>query len=179
MMTTRRGNSKTIDRMERGIALLEEEWIRLLVKSSMVLPGTKSMLICFVWTKKLYNPDSFKAQMTSIWKTRKKFEIQSLGQNLFSIWFEEEEDLELILARRPWLFHKQVVLFERLTAPIKRSKIRLVMSPFWIKVRHCSPECNKEDLMSAVGSMFGGSNQTKIKGDYCRLKVVKCAKASS
>ncbi|MBA0789187.1 hypothetical protein Gotri_026225, partial [Gossypium trilobum] len=42
--------------------------------------------------------------MRSIWKARKKFEIQMVGQNLFLIIFELVEDLEMILEGRPWLF---------------------------------------------------------------------------
>ncbi|MFQ6650879.1 hypothetical protein Gotur_022287, partial [Gossypium turneri] len=44
--------------------------------------------------------------MKSIWKTKKKFEIQMAGQNLFLIVFELEEYLELIMEGRPWLFRK-------------------------------------------------------------------------
>lgn len=52
--------------------------------------------------------------MKSIWKTKKKFDIQMARQNLFMIVFVEEEDLELILGGRPWLFHKQMIIFDRL-----------------------------------------------------------------
>ncbi|MBA0879485.1 hypothetical protein Goshw_005468 [Gossypium schwendimanii] len=67
----------------------------------MVVPSSKPTLICSVWIGKIYNPDGFRAHMKSIWKTRKKFEIQVAGQNLFLIIFELEEDLELILEGRP------------------------------------------------------------------------------
>ncbi|PPD89404.1 hypothetical protein GOBAR_DD13655 [Gossypium barbadense] len=79
------------------VSLLAEELIQLSVKSSMVEPNDKPTLICTIWTKKSYNPDSFKAQMKSIWKAKKKFEIQSVGQNLFLIVFELEEDLETVM----------------------------------------------------------------------------------
>lgn len=52
--------------------------------------------------------------MGSIWKTRKKFEITLVGQNLFLILFENEEDLEFIMEERPWLFLKHIIIFERL-----------------------------------------------------------------
>ncbi|MBA0628213.1 hypothetical protein Godav_022978 [Gossypium davidsonii] len=39
--------------------------------------------------------------MKSIWKTKKKFEIHAVGQNLFMITFEDEEDLKQILEGRP------------------------------------------------------------------------------
>ncbi|MBA0570228.1 hypothetical protein Golob_003908, partial [Gossypium lobatum] len=79
------------------ISHLEEELVQLSGKSSLVVPNKNSLLIYFVWIKKSYNPDNFLAQLKSIWKTENKFEIQVVGQNLFLISFEDEEDLELIL----------------------------------------------------------------------------------
>ncbi|KAK5802422.1 hypothetical protein PVK06_030013 [Gossypium arboreum] len=58
------------------ISLLAKELIQLSVKSSRVVPNDKPTLICSVWTKKSFNPESFRAQMKRIWKTKKKFEIQ-------------------------------------------------------------------------------------------------------
>ncbi|KAH1056825.1 hypothetical protein J1N35_034890 [Gossypium stocksii] len=48
----------------------------------MAVPSTKPTLICTIWTEKLYNLESFRAQMKIIWKTRKKFEIQMIGSCL-------------------------------------------------------------------------------------------------
>lgn len=70
-----------------NVSLLEEELIQLLSKSSLVIPPNNFTLVCTLWTKKSYNPDSFRVQMKSIWKTRKKFDIQLVGQNLFLIIF--------------------------------------------------------------------------------------------
>ncbi|PPR92872.1 hypothetical protein GOBAR_AA27806 [Gossypium barbadense] len=58
------------------ISLLTEELIQLSVKGLRVVPNDKPTLICSIWTKKFFNPESFRAQMKSIWKTKKKFEIQ-------------------------------------------------------------------------------------------------------
>ncbi|PPD82730.1 hypothetical protein GOBAR_DD20345 [Gossypium barbadense] len=59
--------------------------------------------------EKTYNPNSLKAQLRSIWKTKKKFEILVAGQNLFIISFEDEDDLEHIMERHPW---KNLALFK-------------------------------------------------------------------
>lgn len=83
------------------ISLLEEELVQLSVKSSKIIPSDSLTLLCFVWTKKTYNPDSFRAQMKSLWNTMKKFEIKGAGQNLFIIQFECANDLELIMDGRP------------------------------------------------------------------------------
>ncbi|KAK5833590.1 hypothetical protein PVK06_017438 [Gossypium arboreum] len=107
----------------------------------------------------------------SIWKTRKKFEIQVVGQILFLISFENEDDLETILEGQPWIFPMQLVIFDRLENPIERSKIRLVLSLYWIKIRSCPLKNDKKDLMHAIGSTFGRVIKLEVKGDFCWLSI--------
>ncbi|MFQ6626615.1 hypothetical protein Gotur_005988 [Gossypium turneri] len=158
------------DRERRDeISLLAEELVQLSVKGSMVVPNFKPTLICTVWIEKLYNPYSFRAHMKGMWKTRKKFEIQVAGQNLFLIIFELEEDLEFILEERPWLFRKSFILFDRLCQAMERDQIKLTSSPFWIKIESCSPD--KKDLLYAIGGTFGGVLKSKVSEEFCRLRI--------
>lgn len=110
--------------------------------------------------------------MKSIWKSSKKFEIEMVGQNLFLILFANEVDTERVMEGRPWFFKKQLVLMERLLDPIQRNQVQLVMSPIWLKIGPCSPECDKKDLMHEVGSTFGGLKRSKTVGNCCRLLIV-------
>lgn len=55
---------------KKEVSLLEEELVHLSVKSSLIDPKDSPTLVCTVWSKKLYNPESFKAQLKSIWKTK-------------------------------------------------------------------------------------------------------------
>ncbi|MBA0773021.1 hypothetical protein Gotri_008324, partial [Gossypium trilobum] len=144
------------------VSLLADELIQLLVKSSMVEPNDKPTLICTIWTKKSYNPDSFNAHMKSIWKTKKKFEIQSVGQNLFLIVFELEEDLETVMECQPWLFKKNLVILDRLTKLMERDQIRLVSSPFWIKIGMCLPEFDKKRPLACYRGHFWRRNGNKV-----------------
>ncbi|MBA0780607.1 hypothetical protein Gotri_004690 [Gossypium trilobum] len=141
------------------------------VKGSRVVPSSKPTLICTVWMTKLYKPESFRAHMKSIWKTRKKFEIQMVGQNLFLISFELADDLELILEGRPWFFRNNVILFDRLCQAVDRDQIRLTSSPYWMKIDSISPKFDKKDLMHAIGATFGGILRSEINEDSCRLRV--------
>ncbi|KAH1121338.1 hypothetical protein J1N35_004498 [Gossypium stocksii] len=153
------------------ISLLAEELIQLSVKSSLVEPTGKPTLICTIWTGRSYNPDSFRAQMRSIWKTKKKFDIQLAGQNLFLIVFEVDEDLESVMEGQPWLFRKNLIIFDRLTKPLERNQINLSVAPFWIKIGPCPPEFDKKDLLHVIGVTFGGIIKSEIIGDFCRLRV--------
>ncbi|MBA0868097.1 hypothetical protein Goshw_008737, partial [Gossypium schwendimanii] len=56
--------------------------------------------------EKTYNPNSLIAQLRSICKTKKKFEILVAGQNLFIISFEDENDFEHIMEGHAWFFRK-------------------------------------------------------------------------
>ncbi|KAH1056869.1 hypothetical protein J1N35_034934 [Gossypium stocksii] len=94
-----------------------------------------------------------------------------VGQNLFLIEFELEENLETIMKGRPWLFCKSIILFDRLTQPMERAQIRLTSSLFWIKIGSCLPEFDKKDLLHAIGVTFGGVIRSEINGDICRLKI--------
>ncbi|MFQ6651837.1 hypothetical protein Gotur_024004, partial [Gossypium turneri] len=160
------------DRERRDeISLLAEKLVQLSVKGSIVVPSSKPTLIYTVWTEKLYNTDSFRAHMKGIWKTRKKFEIQVAGQNLFLIIFETEDDLELILEGRPWIFWKSLILFDRLCQAVERDQIRLISSPFWIKIETCFPDIDKKDLLHAIGGTFGGVLRYEISEEFCRLRI--------
>lgn len=131
--------------MEEGeVALLEEEMVKLSVRSSKISPRVKPTLLCYVWSCKTYNSNSFQAQMRSIWKTSKKVDFHMAGANLFLLLFDNEEDLESILEGRPWFFCRHLVLLTRLTKLMERNQIRLVDSPFWLKVRLCPSECDKD-----------------------------------
>lgn len=105
------------------ISLLEEKMIQILVRSSLLVLESCPSLIYSVWTKKNCNPDSFRAQMKCIWKTKRKFDIRVVWKNLFIIEFDDVDDLEPILEGRPRLFRKQMVNIERFSESIERSKI--------------------------------------------------------
>lgn len=79
--------------------------------------------------------------------------------------------MESILEGRPWLFLKQLILFQRIWGSIDRSKLHLAVSLFWLKVGHCTPECDRQDLVRAIGATFEGAVGFEVKGDFCRISV--------
>lgn len=64
-----------------------------------------------------------------------------------------------------------MVLFERLVRETNRRQVRLVHTPFWLKVGPCPPKCDKKDLLHVIGSTFGGILGSEVKREYCRLRV--------
>lgn len=88
------------------------------------------------------------------------------------ILFEEEEDLETILEGQPWFFRRNLIIFYRLLEFMERRKIKWIMSPFWIKVGPCLPECDSKDLMNVVGSTFGGVLYRSQKGIFVEFESI-------
>ncbi|MBA0753821.1 hypothetical protein Gogos_022070 [Gossypium gossypioides] len=77
----------------------------------------------------------------------------------------------MILEGRPWFFCKSIILFDRLCQAVERDQIRLISSPFWMKIDSCFPEFDKKDLLHAIGATFGGVLRFKINEDNCRLRI--------
>ncbi|MBA0632300.1 hypothetical protein Godav_001066 [Gossypium davidsonii] len=162
------------------ISLLTEELIQLSIKGSKVVPSVKPTLICTIWIEKLYNLESFRAQMKSIWKKKKKFEIQTAGHNLFLIVFELEEDLELVMEGRPWLVGHGLLDFSELN-PVEKIKIR-EDPPYMLALKAESNLVGKESIkfndfskkVKAQCSYIGGSEveaiKDKITGEVNSLK---------
>ncbi|KAL1067286.1 hypothetical protein V6Z11_D12G118800 [Gossypium hirsutum] len=72
---------------------------------------------------------------------------------------------------QPWLFRKNLIIFDRLTKPMERDQIWLVSSSFWIKIGPCLPEFDKKNLLHAKGVTFGGVLRSEINGEFCRLRI--------
>lgn len=64
-----------------------------------------------------------------------------------------------------------MIIFYHLRNPRDRSKIRLVLSPIWLKIDHWSSKFDKKVSLYVVRSTFGGVIRLKIKGDFCHLQV--------
>lgn len=64
-----------------------------------------------------------------------------------------------------------MVVFARLLEPIERKKIKLISSPFWVKIGPCPPGCDQKDMLHAVGQTFGRVLRSEVKREFCRMKV--------
>lgn len=71
--------------------------------------------------------------------------------------FESGEDLEMIMGRR-------------LVEHMERSKIWLVLSPYWLKIGPCPTKCDSKDLMLAIRSTLVVLSNLKQKGIFFELK---------
>lgn len=49
--------------------------------------------------------------------------------------------------------------------------MKLMHSPFWLKIGPCPAESDKKDLMHAISSTSGVILQSEIKGDFCRIRI--------
>lgn len=63
------------------------------------------------------------------------------------------------------------MLFERLKDPVEHKKIKLDLSPFWIKAGPYPSECDRKDLMHPIESTFKGLLSSEDKGYFVRIKV--------
>ncbi|MBA0580981.1 hypothetical protein Gorai_023176 [Gossypium raimondii] len=103
--------------------------------------------------------------------TVKSSPVVSSGNPTLLGTFDDEEDLELLLAGRPWLFRRNLVIFKKLDKAMERSNLHLVEFPFWLKIGSCPPEYENKYLTRAIGSTFEGIISSEINRDFCCIKV--------
>ncbi|MBA0877237.1 hypothetical protein Goshw_005153 [Gossypium schwendimanii] len=103
--------------------------------------------------------------------TVKSSPVVSSGNPTLLGTFDDEKDLELILAGRSWLFRRNLVIFKKLDKAMERSNLYLVEFPFWLKIGPCPLECENKDLTHAIGSTFEGIISSEINRDFCRINV--------
>ncbi|MBA0686859.1 hypothetical protein Goari_014435 [Gossypium aridum] len=87
------------------------------------------------------------------------------------VWTKKSYNLDSFQAQLKVFGRLRRNLRYRLLESMERSTIRLVASPFWVKVGPCPPKCDQKDLIHAIGSTFGGVLRSKVKGDFCKIKV--------
>nr|POE69175.1 hypothetical protein CFP56_66332 [Quercus suber] len=85
-------------------------------------------------TNRDFNKEAFKATCGNLWRGSQGVTIKEVGQNLFLAIFGSEEQLEVILNKRPWTFEKKLILMKRFSGDINPALVTFHSSPFWIRV---------------------------------------------
>lgn len=62
-------------------------------------------------------------------------------------------------------------MFDRLCESIDHSKIRLILTPLWLKVGPFPPYCDKKDLTHAIRTTFGGLFRSKFLEESYHLCI--------
>uniref|UniRef100_A0A803PVI8 CCHC-type domain-containing protein n=1 Tax=Cannabis sativa TaxID=3483 RepID=A0A803PVI8_CANSA len=146
-----------IPTMSDALSIREREVINL---SNLNIPPPRpavNRLLCRIYSKKGYNPKTFKNFITKQWVGRFAVSISDYDaeSDSYTITFGCEGDLKRILSKEPWHFHNQHMILCLPSTLQNASMESYTITPFWIQVFRLPFLSKSESLAKILGNMIG------------------------
>lgn len=106
---------------------------------------------------------------TEHWKTSSRPIGAELGHVLFQFQFANEEDLQLVLANRPYHFAGYMVILQRWEPTTSRSFPSEI--PFWIQVTGIPVHLWTSELIKSIGEDIGAVEKLDVSVTTARMRV--------
>ena len=85
-------------------------------------------------TKRAINVDSIARTFNPLWRAKKGFKIQKIGDHEMLFSFEKMEDVDRILNSEPWSFDKHLIIMQRYDHEQPFQDIKFEKTTFWSQV---------------------------------------------
>ncbi len=125
----------------------------------------ENILVAKFLTPRVLNIDSVARTFKPLWKTKKSFSVQDLGRNRAAFVFDDEVDLERVLANEPWSFDKFLVVFQRLHDDIAIDDLPFSHTSFWVQIHNLPVRRRTEDSAAAIGRTLGQVERVADQND--------------
>lgn len=67
-----------------------------------------------------------------LWARKRRLEFKGLKRSMFMFYFDEANDMELVLSKSPWNFNNSLVIVKQLEPGVHPSQLSLEASPCWL-----------------------------------------------
>ena len=85
-------------------------------------------------TKRALNPEAVAATFTPIWRSKRGFKIKNLGNHIMLFSFDNEIEVDTILANAPWSFDKHLMILQKYDGVSKIEDLDFNNTSFWIQL---------------------------------------------
>ncbi|KAL1225600.1 hypothetical protein V5N11_000043 [Cardamine amara subsp. amara] len=107
--------------------------------------------------------------LSDMWKTSTRAIGADLGQGLFQFQFATEEDLQLVLANRPYHFAKWMVILQRWEPTVDPNFPCQI--PFWIKVQGVPSYLWSKETLKSIADDLSTFEDMEISNASARMRV--------
>jgi hypothetical protein len=121
--------------------------------------------------------ESVKNGLQRGWKSKGKLKFKVLGENLFIIEFEFEQDKKRVLEGRPWDFEGFLFLVEDYDDRTTPANIKFDRASFWIRMFKLPLGCMGREVGRKIGATVGVVEAVDADargvawGEYLRVKI--------
>ena len=94
----------------------------------------KNFLHCSKVTKRALNAEAIARTFNPLWRAKRGFKIQNIGDHKILFSFEDKEDVDKIMDSEPWSFDKHLVAMQRYDNDRPLEDIKYDRTTFWVQV---------------------------------------------
>lgn len=100
------------------------------------LLGAENYLIGLVVTEKNIDKEAFKTTMQNVWKPKGRIQFKEVGDNLFIIEFQHEQDNQKVKKGRPWTFDHNLLCLNNFDGFSTPKDISFSKESMWIQLHN-------------------------------------------
>ena len=116
----------------KGLSLSHREGPKFRLHSD--LASAKYTIAAKFLTKRALNTDAIAATFKPLWRTKNGFRVKNLGNHVVLFTFDNEEEVDTIMANKPWSFDKHLMVLQRYGKDSIVEKLSFNLNHFWVQV---------------------------------------------
>lgn len=106
-------------------------------------------------SSRIISPIAIKNALKGAWKTRRNFNVESSGRNIFNFKFECQGDRDWVLDNGPWTFDKYLIVLELPTANQRAMEMEFKKADFWIRLINLPTGYRNRKVVRKIGNSIG------------------------
>ena len=161
-----------LTRQWNGLSLTQQEEPKFQLKND--LATTEYIIAAKFLTKQALNIEAIAATFKPLWRSRNGFKVKNLGNHIILFIFDNETEVETIMANEPWTFDKHLMVLQRYSKESEGENLSFNYTHFWVQVhgipiRFMNPKV-AEGLCEMAGQVVRHPNTpTEDGGSFMRV----------
>ena len=116
----------------KGLSLSHREGPKFRLNSD--LASAEYTIAAKFLTKRALNTDAIAATFKPLWRSKNGFRVKNLGNHVVLFIFDNEEEVDTIMANEPWSFDKHLMVLQRYGKDSIVEELSFNLTQFWVQV---------------------------------------------
>jgi hypothetical protein len=137
----------------------------------------ESILVARFLTCQPINLEAVARTFRPLWRTNKGFRLKDMDDNVVTIYFQDEADLERVIANGPWSYDKYFIIFQRTKEETQISALTFDTIDLWVQIHGLLPRHLNAGTSKQIGTTLSkviptvDSEDEASWGDFVRVHV--------
>lgn len=134
------------------------------------------IIAALFFTRRVLSTEAVARTFKPLWRAERGFKIQREGDHKLLFIFDNQEDVDRILANEPWSFDKSLVVLQRYDRNSPIEELSFDKMDFWVQVHNIPiryrTKSMAEDICESIGTVHhSDENSEGGGGSFMRVRV--------